>query len=330
VLVGTLALGLVSALFFGLLNGLLAGTAPVKKPNGRNRWSWRRMREHIGRAFINGVLVGLLIGVPYALTVLPPENRSTLLLTVAVVYALFGGAASLVIEGILGLQITEVRLTEIFTWSWARMGQQCLKFVGWGLLGLLLAALVIALPSGLYLWITGGAKTMLMIVQQVLNIGFVIIVGLGPFIVFFSGLLGAFSGGVSSNVLDERNLTRPNQGIRRSALYSIVIGTMSMMIGGAVGVLFASITRGALTDINSMLTYGAIFGILTGLVNGLRNGGIACIQHIALRWLQRETDSVPWKYAHFLDYAAERVLLRKVGGGYVFIHRLLLDYFASL
>jgi hypothetical protein len=30
------------------------------------------------------------------------------------------------------------------------------------------------------------------------------------------------------------------------------------------------------------------------------------------------------------DYAVERILLRKVGGGYLFIHRLILDYFASL
>jgi hypothetical protein len=30
----------------------------------------------------------------------------------------------------------------------------------------------------------------------------------------------------------------------------------------------------------------------------------------------------------FLDYAAERLFLRKVGGGYSFIHRLLQDYFA--
>jgi hypothetical protein len=34
--------------------------------------------------------------------------------------------------------------------------------------------------------------------------------------------------------------------------------------------------------------------------------------------------------ARFLDYAAERVFLRKVGGGYIFVHRLLLDYFAGM
>ena len=31
----------------------------------------------------------------------------------------------------------------------------------------------------------------------------------------------------------------------------------------------------------------------------------------------------------FLDYAAERLFLRKVGSGYLFVHRLLLEYFAA-
>jgi hypothetical protein len=39
---------------------------------------------------------------------------------------------------------------------------------------------------------------------------------------------------------------------------------------------------------------------------------------------------VGWKYAPFLDFAADRILLRKVGGGYIFIHRLLMEYFAEL
>ena len=31
-----------------------------------------------------------------------------------------------------------------------------------------------------------------------------------------------------------------------------------------------------------------------------------------------------------LDYAADRIFLQKVGGGYIFIHRLLLEHFAAL
>ena len=41
-------------------------------------------------------------------------------------------------------------------------------------------------------------------------------------------------------------------------------------------------------------------------------------------------DYAPWNYVRFLDYAAERVFLRQVGGGYIFTHRLLMEYFASL
>jgi hypothetical protein len=38
----------------------------------------------------------------------------------------------------------------------------------------------------------------------------------------------------------------------------------------------------------------------------------------------------PWQYVDFLDYAAERIFLHKVGGGYIFLHRLLQDHFAAL
>jgi hypothetical protein len=31
----------------------------------------------------------------------------------------------------------------------------------------------------------------------------------------------------------------------------------------------------------------------------------------------------------FLDYAAERLFLRQVGGGYIFIHSLLQDHFVA-
>ena len=36
------------------------------------------------------------------------------------------------------------------------------------------------------------------------------------------------------------------------------------------------------------------------------------------------------EYAQFLDYATERIFLRKVGGGYIFIHQLLQDCFTEL
>lgn len=56
-----------------------------------------------------------------------------------------------------------------------------------------------------------------------------------------------------------------------------------------------------------------------------RDRGVYSALRFAL-WLM---GSVPRNYARFLDFAASRILLRKAGGGYIFIHRMLLDYFAS-
>jgi hypothetical protein len=54
------------------------------------------------------------------------------------------------------------------------------------------------------------------------------------------------------------------------------------------------------------------------------------IKHYALRltlWLSGYT---PFQFIKFLDQCARLILLKKVGGGYIFIHRMLLDYFADI
>jgi hypothetical protein len=76
----------------------------------------------------------------------------------------------------------------------------------------------------------------------------------------------------------------------------------------------------------------AIWGNLevVGRIVGLNRGGSALIKHYALRltlWLSGYT---PFKFIKFLDHCARLILLKKVGGGYIFIHRMLLEYFAEL
>jgi hypothetical protein len=65
------------------------------------------------------------------------------------------------------------------------------------------------------------------------------------------------------------------------------------------------------------------------VLGGLGYGGLACLQHFILRLLLVRQGTAPWRYADFLDYAAERLFLRKVGGGYIFIHWLVQEYFAT-
>ena len=78
------------------------------------------------------------------------------------------------------------------------------------------------------------------------------------------------------------------------------------------------------------LPFGLIFGLGSGLLVGLATGLQAALQHYLLRfWLWR-SHLFPLKAVPFLEDATARVLLRRVGGGYSFTHRLLLDYFADL
>lgn len=73
-------------------------------------------------------------------------------------------------------------------------------------------------------------------------------------------------------------------------------------------------------------------GLVIGSIVFLSFGGSAVLKHYALRlilWLTGATPSLP-QFIPFLDHCAKLILLKKVGGGYIFIHRTLLEYFAGL
>jgi hypothetical protein len=85
------------------------------------------------------------------------------------------------------------------------------------------------------------------------------------------------------------------------------------------------------------LAFGLIVGLVSGLVIGLIVGLTLRLRRRDLwndpyRDLQRQLERgglVPQDYVRFLDFAAEHVLLQRIGGGYRFVHALLLDYFAE-
>ena len=51
---------------------------------------------------------------------------------------------------------------------------------------------------------------------------------------------------------------------------------------------------------------------------------------LILREREAKYDRNARDYARFLDHAADLIFLQKVGGGYRFIHRLLLEHFAEM
>ena len=72
-----------------------------------------------------------------------------------------------------------------------------------------------------------------------------------------------------------------------------------------------------------------IMGILIGIA-ALTIFGRDYIQYTALRIMFYRNNSMPWNYRPFLEFCTERIFLRRVGFGYIFIHRLLMEHFAEM
>jgi hypothetical protein len=99
---------------------------------------------------------------------------------------------------------------------------------------------------------------------------------------------------------------------------------VSTLVGGLVGGPESALVIWLIGGLGS----GLVGGLILGLGLGLKNGGAACLQHLVLRCLLVRNDFAPWKVVTFLDSAAELILLHKVGGGTIFVHRLLLEWYA--
>jgi hypothetical protein len=54
------------------------------------------------------------------------------------------------------------------------------------------------------------------------------------------------------------------------------------------------------------------------------------LRHVVLRWILSRRRVFPWQAQAFLEDATSRILVRRAGGGYSFMHRLLLEYFARM
>ncbi|MEO0645983.1 MAG: NACHT domain-containing protein, partial [Cyanobacteria bacterium J06650_10] len=113
-------------------------------------------------------------------------------------------------------------------------------------------------------------------------------------------------------------VTKPNQGIRQSAKNAIIFALVATIAPFITALSFQG---------NTSPAFWAAAGLSFGLATG---GGEACVKHGVLRFVLFCQGRIPWNYARFLNYAAERIFLQRVGGGYIFIHRLLLEHFASL
>jgi hypothetical protein len=151
----------------------------------------------------------------------------------------------------------------------------------------------------------------------------------------YLGLIGAFFGGFQKVAFVSE--TRPNHGITRSAKRAVSTSLVMTGLSGGLTLLFlfmnatdhfVDFTR---IDLVQVLKSAAAIGLSFGIFAALRYGLMDVVLHYILRLLLVATGRLPLDIAKFLDFAAtELQFLQKVGGGYIFMHRKLLEYFAAL
>jgi hypothetical protein len=162
------------------------------------------------------------------------------------------------------------------------------------------------------------------------------------------GLIFGLIGGLFFKLIDwlkqELQLqSRPNQGIWNSfqsllwttalsypfciLLVFGLVGLPSIVAEGvSQGEIWSVIFSSAWESLPRFLVPGIFWALFYGFWAG---GGLACVQHVCLRFVLWQSGVAPWNLARFLNYCVERRLLQRVGGRYRFLHRDLLDHFAQ-
>jgi hypothetical protein len=218
--------------------------------------------------------------------------------------------------GVLGIgPLNRISLVEVMGWSWKPFWKNVLGGLIFGpifgLIAVLWGGLMFALREGRIGGLSEALSDMLM---PVLALG--LILGLTI------GLIRGLNNALTDKIKGEKGL--PNEGIKLSAKNGTIAAAIGCVIFGSI----FGLSVGLIFGLSVGLSVGLTFGLIFGLVLGLNRGGSAAVQHYSLRltlWLCRYT---PIRFIKFLDYCPTLILLKKVGGGYIFIHRMLLEYFA--
>ncbi len=266
--------------------------------------NWLQSHVQIGLYRIGTILIGVLI-IGLILFVggfLDLHNHKIKLVNVLTLNALMWG---LVIWWKFARGKAEIETFESLTWPWKKTPKNLLDGLIYGLSWSLILS-----PIGMvWCYLTWENPKWPSAYQQIIGFGLIF----GLFLALMIGLIHALKGS------EIKTKTIPNQGIWISAYNATIIVVVSWLILFLVVFTFFP---PALQSRTTIISWGLILGLLFG-------GGISCIQHFSLRLVLWGKGFVPSNLARFLDYASERIFLQKVGGGYIFVHRILLEHFAT-
>ena len=197
---------------------------------------------------------------------------------------------------------TDIHLPERLRWSWPGLGRGLLKGAGAGV-AIAATTAFIAHPDDLSH-------------PEVFAIAMLIT----------GGLLGSTTGALFGAFRGEnlRQPVAPNQGIRETTKGCLLVClfttlTLGLLIGGLTASLYDSAYG---------VWLGLILGLCVGIAASIWHGGLALIRHYLLRGVLVLGGYTPLGYVGFLNDACDLIFLRRVGGGFQFVHDRLRQHFA--
>lgn len=259
-----------------------------------------------------GSMSGLLVGSLWGFTNVLNDGLAQRAVNAAAIFLVISVVSGIMAGTIVGFS-RKIKTVETLKWSWKEAKRSFFTGLKVGLLYGFIGGAVFGFLYGL---IQGLETSLIYGILQGLGIGLLLglllAIGCACFQGFIWSLVGGFRGP------EMQKTSKPNQGIRKSFQNSLMIGLIAGLASGLILTLLA--------DWDTGLVGGASYGMCGAMIGG----GVACLQHLTLRLKLYRMGYIPWNYARFLDYGAERLFLQKVGGGYIFIHRMLLEHFAAM
>jgi Cdc6-like AAA superfamily ATPase len=102
----------------------------------------------------------------------------------------------------------------------------------------------------------------------------------------------------------------------------------SFIVGLIAGSIFLLLFNSGNIAAQRVTGWGLLIAVL--LISLNKYGGIFIVKHYILRSILSVNNLLPWRLVPFLDYCTDLIFLRRVGGGYIFVHRLLMERFAAM
>jgi hypothetical protein len=293
---------------YGLVFGVTTGVVFARVVRGRAFPLSRGPR--VLRFVPTAVTIGLLVGATVTVLVLLMKGADEHF----VIGRMFTGLVSgLLAAGLTGLlrEPEEILIVDKVEWSWRNMFTGVRRHWAMPIVG----AIALAAACGIPTWAIDATSAWLAIT---------LLAGLGGGLSTL--VIIALHAGLAAGTVSQRS--RPNEGIRRSAWYALLAGTVTaVLLGGLTSAVVHGFERFAPGE---PLRAELMFALGLAVPIALIYGGLACIQHVALRLVLWRDDAAPLRYVRFLDDCCECGLLGKVGGGYMFFHSVLLEHLADL